>query len=77
MSSNPTPAWVLRRRREVGDRIRAIRTDRGLTQEKLGERCGMDRIAMNRIEGGHQSARLDTLIRIADALGVPLRSLFS
>lgn len=77
MPSDPTPDWVLRRRRQVGDRIRAIRTDRGLTQEKLGERCGMDRIAMNRIENGHQAARLDTLIVIADALGVPLRALFS
>ena len=35
----------------------------------------MDRQAINRIEQGHQSPLLDNLIRIADALGVPLAEL--
>ncbi|MGY0061597.1 helix-turn-helix domain-containing protein [Streptomyces sp. LZ34] len=35
----------------------------------------MGRQAMNRIENGHQSPGLDTLIRISDALAVPLHDL--
>lgn len=35
----------------------------------------MDRQAINRIENGHQAALIDNLIRIADALNVPLADL--
>ncbi|MFI1562220.1 helix-turn-helix domain-containing protein [Streptomyces sp. NPDC020490] len=75
MPSVPPPDWVLARRRTIGDRIRAVRRERGLTQEALAETAGMDRQAINRIEQGHQSALVDNLIRIADALEVPLADL--
>lgn len=75
MPSAQPPDWVITRRRAVGARIRDTRLDANLTQEKLAELAGMDRQAINRIEQGHQSPVLDTLIRIADALGVPLRDL--
>lgn len=35
----------------------------------------MDRQAVNRIENGHASPLLDNLIRIADALNMPLADL--
>lgn len=35
----------------------------------------MDRQAINRIEQGHASAKLDNLIRIAEALKTPLSRL--
>ncbi|MFC8272375.1 helix-turn-helix domain-containing protein [Streptomyces sp. NPDC057271] len=35
----------------------------------------MDRAGYNRIEQGHAAATLDTLLRIADAIGVPLAHL--
>lgn len=75
MPSAPPPAWVLARRQAVGTSIRTARRARGLSQERLAELAGMDRQAINRIEQGHQSALLDNLIRIADALGVPLAEL--
>ncbi|MEU0807363.1 helix-turn-helix transcriptional regulator [Streptomyces sp. NPDC005970] len=75
MPSAPPPDWILARRRAVGDRIRKLRTWRNLTQEKLAERAGMDRQAVNRIELGHQAPGLDTLIRIAEVLEVPLAEL--
>lgn len=76
MPADPSPEWVLARRRAVGDRIREIRLEHNLTQEQLGERAGIDRQAINRIEQGHASPRLDTLIRLAEALQVPLGDLF-
>ncbi|MFD0353532.1 helix-turn-helix domain-containing protein [Streptomyces sp. NPDC127110] len=69
------PEWVLARRRQVGSFIRGARQDADVTQEGLALRAGIDRQTLNRIEQGHASARLDSLILIADALGVPLSHL--
>ncbi|KOG21824.1 helix-turn-helix domain-containing protein [Streptomyces viridochromogenes] len=75
MPSAPPPDWVLIRRRAIGERIRAARLHANLSQEKLAELAGMDRQTINRIEQGHASPTLDTLIRIAVALDVPLAGL--
>ncbi|MFF5670242.1 helix-turn-helix transcriptional regulator [Streptomyces hygroscopicus] len=74
-SAPPPDDWVLTRRRAVGNRIRELRLWRNLSQERLAERCGVDRQTVNRIEMGHQAATIDTLIRIAQALAVPLTDL--
>jgi transcriptional regulator with XRE-family HTH domain len=74
-SAPPPDEWVLDRRRVIGEEIRAARLHANLTQERLAELAGMDRQAVNRIEQGHQSPVLDSLIRIAYALGVPLADL--
>ncbi|MEV3857707.1 helix-turn-helix transcriptional regulator [Streptomyces sp. NPDC050095] len=75
MPPAPPSPRVLAVRRAVGDRIRAVRLHANMTQEGLAERAGLDRQSVNRIEQGHASPVLDNLIRIADALGVPLRDL--
>lgn len=75
MPSAPPPDWVLTRRRAIGARIRETRLRANLTQEKLAELAGLDRLAVNRIENGHQAALIDSLIRIADALDTPLSDL--
>ena len=74
-SAAPQPDWVIARRRIIGDQIRGARSHARLTQQKLGELCGLDRQSINRIEQGHQSPVLDNLIRIAGALEVPLADL--
>lgn len=73
--SVPPPAWVIARRRAIGDRIRAARSAAGYTQEQIALRIGMDRATYNRIEQGHSAALVDSLILIADAIGVPLSDL--
>lgn len=73
--SVPPPAWVLTRRRAIGDHIRTAREAAGLTQQQVAERIGMDRATYNRIEMGHAAALIDSLIRIADAIGVELADL--
>ncbi|MFC9036789.1 transcriptional regulator with XRE-family HTH domain [Streptomyces griseus] len=73
--SVPPPDWVLTRRRAIGDHIRTARLAAGLTQEQVALRIGMDRATYNRIEMGHAAALVDSLIRIADAIGVPLSDL--
>lgn len=75
MPSDPLPDWVPARRRQIGDRVRAVRTERKLSQEKLAEHAGLDRKTVNRIEQGIHSALLDHLLLISDALDVPLSDL--
>lgn len=75
MPPNDQPEWVRARRREIGDHIRAARQDAQLTQERVALQAGIERHNLNRIEQGHAAARLDTLLRIADAIGVPLADL--
>lgn len=72
----PPPTDRIRSRRwAIGTQIRDARRDAGLTQLQLCERIDMDVASYSRIEQGHASPLLDTLIRIADAIGVPLADL--
>ncbi|MFE4691284.1 helix-turn-helix transcriptional regulator [Streptomyces sp. NPDC056749] len=73
--TEPPPEWVLAHRRLIGTRIRAARASRHLSQERLGEFADTDRQTINRIELGHVSTRIDTLMRIARALDMPLADL--
>ncbi|MFJ4682074.1 helix-turn-helix domain-containing protein [Streptomyces sp. NPDC088789] len=75
MPSDPLPDWVLSRRRGIGDRVRAARTGRALSQEKLGELTGLDRKTINRVEQGTHGTLIDHLLLIADVLDVPLAEL--
>ncbi|MHB9857593.1 helix-turn-helix domain-containing protein [Streptomyces sp. YIM S03343] len=75
MPSDPLPDWALARRRAIGDHVRATRTARGLSQEKLGEAAGLDRKTINRIEQGTHSTLVDHLLLVAAALDVPLADL--
>jgi DNA-binding Xre family transcriptional regulator len=45
------------------------RTQRGLLQQQLAEKAGVDRATVARLEQG-KKARVDTIARLAKALGV-------
>ena len=57
-------------------RIIELRRERGWTQEKLAEECGVGIRTIQRLEAGND-ASLDTLSRVASALGVAVRELFT
>jgi DNA-binding XRE family transcriptional regulator len=61
--------------REVGNRIKAIRQAKGVTQDQLAELTGLNRAHLYRLENGKQSMTLRTLKIIADTLGVRVRDL--
>lgn len=55
----------------LGQRIRKLRTDRGLTQQELADRCGFSgRSVINRLEVGRNDINQNKLRKLADALGV-------
>ena len=59
-----------------GQRIRELRKDRGLTQEALAARAGIDRAYMGHIERGAHNLTFEKICQIADALEVPLAEMF-
>ena len=71
----PQPDRIAARRRAIGRRIHDERMRANLTQETLCHRAHVDRATLQRIEAGTTDARLSWLLRIAEALGVPLADL--
>lgn len=69
------PEHVHARRRAIGEHIRTARVRANLTQEAVSLRTGIRISTISEIENGHRAALLDSLIRIADAIGVPLADL--
>jgi transcriptional regulator with XRE-family HTH domain len=61
--------------RKVGDRVREIRVKRGLSQEELAHRAGLDRSYMSGIERGIRNVTVLKLQAVARALKVSLREL--
>ncbi len=60
----------------IGDRIRAIREAKKLSQGDIEERSGLLRAYISRVENGHTVPAVETLEKIAQALKVPLYQLF-
>lgn len=63
-------------RRVLGDRLRHLRAERGLTQEQLADRAGLAREYLSKVESGHRNPSLDIIARLAQALEVSLEDLF-
>ncbi len=57
---------------QIADRVAERRTAMGLSQRDLAERCGTTQSAIARLERGGRPPRIDTLLRIADALNCDL-----
>lgn len=55
----------------LGARIRALRLAAGLTQAELARRTGIHRPNIARVEAGRHTPSLETLARLASAIGVP------
>jgi transcriptional regulator with XRE-family HTH domain len=60
----------------VGERIKKIREDKGITAGALAEKCGLSRALINQIEGNLISPPISTLLRIADVLETNISTLF-
>lgn len=56
----------------TGKRIKEIRMQKGLTQKQLGDKCGIADANIRKYENGKQNPKMETLQKIADALGVPI-----
>jgi ribosome-binding protein aMBF1 (putative translation factor) len=57
---------------EVGRMVAENRIERGMSQQELAVLCGTTQSAIARLERGGRPPKLDTLMRIADALDADL-----
>ena len=64
-------------RRRVGERVRALRAGRGLTQLRLAQRSGISRPSIANVEAGRQNVSLRQLCALATAFGVTVEELLS
>jgi DNA-binding XRE family transcriptional regulator len=55
----------------LGARLRELRVAAGLTQAELARRTGIHRPNIARVEAGRHTPSLETLARLASAIGVP------
>ena len=58
-----------------GNAVRATRAARGVAQEALANRCGIDRSYLGAIERGDQNPGLLHVVKIAEALGLTVEAL--
>ncbi len=63
-------------RSPFGARLRAIRTERELSQEQLGKMIKVNRNFVGEVERGKQNICLDNILQLARALKVNPRDLF-
>jgi transcriptional regulator with XRE-family HTH domain len=66
MNGRALLAWNLRR----------LRTERGMSQERLAADTGIDRAYVSEIERAQGNATVDLLDRLADLLGVEIAEFF-
>lgn len=59
----------------VAENIKRIRKKKGLTQKQLGKKCGMAESTLRQYELGYRHPKIETIQKIANALGCSLVAL--
>lgn len=70
-----TASWKGDKVGTVGNRIRTLRREAGITQAELGSLCGIDEANIRKYESGRQKPKYETLQKIAKALKVDVHDL--
>jgi putative transcriptional regulator len=60
----------------LGNRLKEMRAELGLTQAELAERVGVTRKTVNTVENGVFTPSTLLALKLAEALSVPVESLF-
>jgi len=60
----------------IGERLRQLREDKGLSQGDIEDSTGLLRCYISRVENGHTVPSLETLEKFAAAFEIPLYRLF-
>lgn len=62
--------------KNLGNRIRELRTAMGISQEKFALKIDMDRTYLASVENGHRNISVRNIQKIANGLGITLSELF-
>ncbi len=63
--------------KRFGARVRELRLEMGLSQEKFAAKCGLDRTYLGSVERGERNIAIRNIERISKALGVSISVLMS
>lgn len=64
-------------RKQLGRKIRKLRTEQKISQEQLAFESGLVRQEISYLESGLKNATLDTLLSVAEALDVHVKELLN
>jgi len=53
-------------------KIKEFREEKGMTQEELAQKAKVNRTTLSKIESGYRNATIETLMRLASAMGLSL-----
>jgi len=67
-----TPPVVTDVSRRLAENVRSLRDLRKLTQADLGARAGIAAASISHFETGQRTPSLDSIVKLADALGVSI-----
>lgn len=62
--------------KDLGNRIKELRQEAGLSQEKFALKIEMDRTYFASVEAGRRNIAICNIKKIADGLGITLSELF-
>ncbi len=60
----------------IGERLKALREQKKMSQGDIEKRTGLLRVYISRIENGHTVPAIETLEKMARALEIPMYQLF-
>jgi transcriptional regulator with XRE-family HTH domain len=60
----------------IGERLRNLRKEKKLSQKDIGERTGLPQSYLSLVENGHTTPGIQTLEKLARALGIQMYQLF-
>ena len=61
---------------QIGNRLKELRTQIGMTQAQLAESVGVARVSIVAIENGRFLPTIETALRISKVLKVPVEDVF-
>ena len=70
MAKKKTPAQAF------GQAVRYFREQKDMSQFDVWNKCEIDRSFLSEIENGHKSPSLNTILKIAQGLGIKAQDLF-
>lgn len=61
---------------QFGNRLRQLRNEKGLSQEKFSFVCGLDRTYIASVEQGKRNISIENIEKIANALEISISDFF-